>query len=229
MAIADLRASVRQMARVLIHYGVKAARRPRVLGGVDVYQRELVDIYSRWADELITDLAGADEDEREEMIAAALALLLTRLRDEGRRRLTEAAEAGAGELTDEAQELLDDAVAANDDFLESSLIPALRERIETGIAEADLPDLGESLDAFDARVGLYAGAWWTLYHHAYALRAEGKVTAYLDPLAKHCNECPEYQSVAGTVYDSMQDYLDATGDRMPGEFECVSNCRCWIV
>jgi len=122
---------------------------------------------------------------------------------------------------------LDQAIADNDRFLEESLIPDLRAKVEAGFDDPDV-DWGETLDTFDARVGTYAGAWLVLHHDVFGLLATGRVTAYLDPLAGHCSDCPLYHSVAGEVYESMQDYLAQTGGRVPGEFECMHNCRCWL-
>jgi len=234
-----------RMLETLEQHGVKAARQPRrARVGVSDYEAELRAIYAEWSDNLAAQLAHADADDRDRLTEAALALLLVRLQRVGRRRLQVAVEEALTETDadiDLPDDLLMDAIADNDQFLAASLIPALRERVANGLNDEDIvaalaadegeAALGDLMDGAESRVALYAGAWWTLFHDAWGFvvgQRGSRVTAYLDPRAAHCNECPLYQSVAGEVYESMADYLSQTGDRVPGEFECLGNCRCWL-
>lgn len=237
-------AALERLRAALEPYGVKAAQRPRSAEGVDKYEQELRRIYEDWSDDLAAQVADADEDERDELINTALVTLLLSLRRSGRDGLEQAVRAIADteEWSDEVQGILDEAIVSNEQFLETSLIPALRDRLRAALNDDDIiaaleagegeAALSGNLDAMDSRVASYAGAWWILYHDIFGIMARehgAGVIAYLDPLAQHCTECPIYQSVAGEEYASMDDYLSATGDRVPGEFECDGNCRCWLV
>jgi len=245
MMLQGMDSLIYELSRVLAHYGIKAARPPSAARrGMREYERQLRDIYERWSDDLAAQLAEVNADERNEELTAALALLLGRLRSTGHTGLEAAALIGfnTDELSSEAQALLAEAISRNDDFLMTSLIPALRDRLEATLRSEDFlialaaeegeTMLGAEMDTVDARVGLYAGAWWTLYHNAFGVVAQqrdSRITAYLDPLAQHCSECPLYHSVVGESYETMEDYLAQTGGRVPGEFECVGNCRCWLI
>ena len=217
--------------------------KPKAVQAVNTYQTELSRIYSRWSDDLSAQLAEADPDERDDILAAALAALLVSLRAEGRKRITDAAilawddTAPTPEMLDE----LSEAIKSNDRYLSESLIPAIRSKSEAGLTDEDIllaieagegdKVFGSLLMTMAARVAAYSGAWWSIYNRILGdkIQEKGKkIIAYLDPLAHHCSECPEFQSVDGRVYDSFDDYLSATGGRVPGEFECRAWCRCWL-
>ena len=136
---------------------------------------------------------------------------------------------------------LSEAIKSNDRYLSESLIPAIRSKSEAGLTDEDIllaieagegdKVFGSLLMTMAARVAAYSGAWWSIYNRILGdkIQEKGKkIIAYLDPLAHHCSECPEFQSVDGRVYDSFDDYLSATGGRVPGEFECRAWCRCWL-
>ena len=210
---------------------------------VNAYQKELERIYNQWSDDLAEQLAEADPDERDGLLEVALAALLVSLRDAGRRSITESAIL-AWDDTPPTPEMLDelsDAIEANDRYLRDSLIPALRVKVEAGLDDEDIIlaiDAGTGNEALAAllltmvaRVASYSGAWWAVYNRIFGDAAREKVEkvfAHLDPTAKHCSECPEFQSEGGREYASYDDYLSVTGGRVPGEFECGAWCRCWL-
>lgn len=219
----------------------KARRTPDALAGADDYQRALESTYEDWARELARELADTPETERQRRIDEALAALLLLLQQRARQHFSAAInEATGGEWTPEAAEALAVALRDNDGYLRDSLIPAVRDRVNRALSDAALLAallagsatlFNQSMDALIPRVALYAGAWWILYHNVLGqgIQERGsQVIGYLDPRAKHCIECPLYHSERGSVYESMDDYLAQTGGRVPGQFQCDGNCRCWL-
>jgi hypothetical protein len=222
-----------------------AARKERKeVAAVNRYQATLESDYREWADDLAGALAN-DPDNADELIAAALLALLLLLRRRGAEHLPDAvalALARAGGTASAALlQRLADAIARNDGYLTESLLPALGERLrellasgEWALAAGDGAGavrglVGTWLEALTARVGLYAGAWWALHQDAFGeASGDRPLKAYLDPQAKHCSECPRYHSEGGEHYDSYESYLGATGGRVPGQFECLGWCRCWL-
>lgn len=227
--------------------GSGRGRRRKEIVEVNAYQAELEDAYEEWAEELSNDLADAETDEtdKEAIIAAALIALLALLQELGRRNLPEALFLALGDTapTPAMLQLLADHVLENDQYLADSFIPDLRVKIDRAITDPDVitafginskdgrDALLAILSTFRSRVALYSGAWWKLYNRtrgSVAAQLGKKVVSYLDKQAKHCHECPEFADVGGKEYESWQHYLETTGDRVPGEFACMSNCRCRI-
>ena len=222
----------------------KQKPRPEV-AAVARYERRLADDYREWADDLAAQLAD-DPDNADELIAAALLALLLLLRRRGQENLPGAVElalsrAGLPTATAAMLERLAAAIARNDEYLTNSLLPAIGERLREMLASGEwaLMKLDGAaaltdwvmgwLTTFAGRVALYAGAWWTLNQETFGEASGGKpVVAYLDPQAKHCSECPRFHSETGEEYSSYENYLGATGGRVPGQFECAGNCRCWL-
>ena len=169
--------------------------------------------------------------------------MLADLRDAGRKALTEAMLLALGDEPPSPEMLaaLSDAITENDRYLENSLMTALRDKLTAALTDPDIlaaaalgvtsfrAALRAMLDTSAARVASYAGAWWTIYNRTLGLVSQQKskpVRAYLDPRAQHCDECPKYASSEGREYPSFVAYLRETGGRVPGEFECGTNCRC---
>jgi hypothetical protein len=210
---------------------------------VNAYQAQLEKIYDDWSDTTARDLSKADEDERDAIIAAALLLLLAALRDAGRKALTAAMLLALGDEPPSPEMLaeLSKSISDNDRYLSESLIPALLAKITGALTDPDIlaamalgiiafrSALRAMLATSAARVASYAGAWWTVYNRTLGDVAQQNgrpVRAYLDPRAKHCDECPMYASAEGREYPSFEAYLRETGGRVPGQFECGTNCRC---
>ena len=229
----------------------KARHRPgrkqprKEAAAVLVYERRLTTDYEDWAGDLAAALAE-DPDNADELIAAALLALLLLLRRRGQENLPDAVtlaleRAGLDTATATILQRLADAIARNDEYLTNSLMPAIGEKLREMLATGEWAGMqleGVSaltdwvmgwLITFAGRVASYAGAWWTLNQETLGEASGGKpVVAYLDPDAKHCSECPRFHSVTGEKYDSYESYLGATGGRVPGQFECQGNCRCWL-
>ena len=226
----------------------KQKPRPEV-AAVARYERRLADDYREWADDLAAQLAD-DPDNADELIAAALLALLLLLRRRGQENLPGAVElalsrAGLPTATAAMLERLAAAIARNDEYLTNSLLPAIGERLREMLASgewalmklegaAEIAGMvGAALGGFLARVGLYAGEWWHLFNESVgeAARANNSgVMAHLDPAAanSHCIECPQFHDEGGRFYESIDDYLNATSSRLPGDYLCKSNCRCWL-
>lgn len=214
----------------------------------DAYQAELQAIFDEWAAETAVTLSRAEseEDLRDE-IAAALAALLLLLKRRGYAGLAAAFEMGYGGAPGPAaRKLVDAELEANDFYLETSLVPAIRKRLEgwidellvlivAGNASAIQETVAAQLAAFRSRVGLYAGQYW----HAISAGAVERVREVeredpaqrqriawvLDSAAKHCRDCLAF---AG-VYESCDELLVATGGILPGAgTECDGNCRCQL-
>lgn len=246
IARANLVRLVGQAIEYLDTRGGGPGRPPAEISAVNRYQRDLEDAYDEWADDAAKKLAREkDDSKRDALIAVLLALLLARLMEIARVDLPNAVALGVGRnLTPpEVYKKLAEIMAENETYLENSLIPAiasklrnaladeqLRRSISTGAVDAAVTLKGW-LDTFMSRVASYAGAWWRLYNWSVGMSVDDQrltVTAHLDPQAHHCSECPLYHRDGGEFYDNFDQYLGATGGRVPGEFECGGNCRCWL-
>ena len=221
--------------------------KPKAVQAVNAYQTELSRIYSRWSDDLAAQLAEAEPDERDDILAAALAALMVSLRAEGRGRITDALMLALdGEPpTPEMLQELTDAISENDGYLADSLIPAIRAKLEAGLMDEDVlaalgvgdgaTAIGGILDTLDARVALYSGALWTLFNHVTGLlaREHGQPVAWkLEYGAQHCTDCAEFGSddPGGRVYESYDKMLEETGGLEPNlGVKCEPNCRCSLI
>lgn len=198
------------------------------------YKDELQAIYNDWAENAADELAGADEEDREELIAALLAMLALQLKRAGRQGMADAFEVGLAGNTPTAEALaaLDEAITQNDWYVDNSLIPAIRERLERDSSVEGFtwegPALGDIFSGMKWRVNLYAGAvWFAIGIGVWAAmmrRGDPPTRRYLDPSADHCETCPpkahEYES-----YSSMVAQVGLPSD---GSDQCRSNCRCGV-
>lgn len=207
------------------------------------YEDDLEAEYEQWAKETAAKLARAKENERKAILAAALLLLLALLKRAGEDALPEAIEIAldGADPTDEIESLLNETIDENDGFLEDSLIPDIEARALDKLSTPEIiaaiaagtgaAAIAEMLGGFTQRTGSYSGEFWKLYNKALGVIADENKTplkAYLDPAAKHCSECPKFHEVDGREYASYAAYLEKTDGRVPGEFECAGNCRCWL-
>ena len=198
------------------------------------YGEEIQGIYDDWAEDAAAQLAEADEEDRDELLAALLLLLGMRLKQAGRNGLTEAFFVGLNGTTATADALaaLDKAIAQNDAYIDTSLVPAVRERVEreTGAEGFTWDDatLSTVLGGLAWRVKLYKGAFWAAIGlgvgAALMRRGDPPVRRYLDPTADHCETCPpkarEYESWSAMVAE-----VGIPGD---GQDQCDGNCRCGV-
>lgn len=241
-----LRAVIAQAVEYLALRGGGPGRPPAEISAVNRYQRDLEAAYDDWADDAVRKLAAEKDDgKRDALLALLLGVLLTRLTDIARVDLPNAVAMGAGQInpTPDMYKKLAEIMAENEQYLENSLIPAIQAKLRNALMD---PELRQSLytgdasglqtirgwfQTFRSRIASYAGAWWRLYNWSVGMSIDDQrltVTAYLDPQAHHCGECPLYHSEGGEFYDNFDQYLGATGGRVPGEFECDGNCRCWL-
>jgi hypothetical protein len=223
--------------------GVPGRKRKEV-AAVNEYAYELDSEYADWADDAATQLAEEpDDDKRREMLLALLLLLLARLSKLGAENLPGAVSLALDGVTAPAKYYaqLAKIIESNSKFLADSLIPDIRAKIEAAMA---LPEWGAFTEtgplhdwimgwflSFAGRIASYAGAWWNLYNWSVGTAADdlgGGVKGYLDRQARHCHDCPRYHSEEGEQYSSFENYLGATGNRLPGDFECKNNCRCFL-
>lgn len=222
----------------------RSGRKPSQIDAVNAYQDDLQSTYDEWADGLSRDIAKEEDDEkRRKIIEAGLALLLAALIALSRKRLADAfTRALAGEGA--SPELLDDlskAVRENEMYLVSSLIPAIGAKLRMGLMDGDIitalqqsDKIGSEaikamLNTMKARTGSYSGNWWAIYNHTIGKAAPGRVAWYLDSQAQHCDDCPRFGTVSGTVYDSYEAMLAATGGKEPNiGVQCVPHCRCEV-
>lgn len=217
---------------------------------VEAYRQGLQSIYDKWAVETAEALADIDPDDTEEIerkLEDALLVLAMLLHQYGESNLDKAFYLGYGgrEVGADGLRVIQQEIENNYYYLDNSLKAAIQER-----AISDLEDFKDEMRASrreeaialllaafatrKARVDLYAGQYWHSIWMGWAQRKREEdakkgektpVTWHLDPMARHCSQCP---TLAGT-YDSMQDLLNATGGILPGVgTECDGRCRCWL-
>ena len=195
------------------------------------YQNELRGITERW----MRNVEDLDEYE----LSLALATLIRQLQNAAERHLRKAYKLGLGmrPLSAEDEDKLDRALEQNLLFLETSLAPAIEERIIAGLdPDTTFADAVRGSTNFSSsRIGLYAGAFWTMIwvgREAAMERVFGPqapkeiaVRRLLDPGAAHCASCPP----KAHEYSSWDEMLAYTGG-LPadGSDDCHSNCRCTI-
>ncbi len=179
-----------------------------------------------------------------EDLALLLLVLEARLQNAAERHIPEAYRLGVdGRVLDEDDRRnIDTALESNRVFLQTSLIPAIANRIQLameGEVGEELPTfgqaVGDSVHFSQNRAGLYAGLFWTMVWVGFgaALRkrfgpqgtTQVRVRRLLDPKSKHCGTCP---GKAGE-YESWDEMLALTGG-LPadGSDECHSNCNCTL-
>ncbi len=202
--------------------------------GAADYDSRLRAIYDDWAEEAAAKLEGIDDpDEREKALAALLLLLAARLKRAGRDGLQEAFELGlGGDVPDEeAMAALDAAIAKNDRYVDTSFIPAARERF---YKEAGVPGFawqGEALlaalSALAWRTALYVGAFWAAIGLGLAAglrRRDNPVRRFLDPVAAHCDTCPPKEA----EYPSWDEMVAVAGIPGDGSDDCGGRCKCGV-
>lgn len=203
---------------------------------VNAYQNELARTFEDWASELANDLAGSDE-EYDEILDAALLVLVGDLSDLGASNITKGAILGLGNTAPTPAYLgsLSSRLEANEGYIEASLLPDIRTAMLPAQFDAlDAAALLALLVTFGGRVESYSGAMWTAMQEAQGVTAQeaqeagegGRVEWMLEEGAAHCDDCTDF---AG-VYDSWDEMMVTTGGRLPGEVECSANCRCslWV-
>jgi hypothetical protein len=200
------------------------------------YQVQIQLIYDKWLKELAAELQEADTEEQDEIVADELAVLASALAAAGRMAIVNGANLGLGNRPPSPEYLGEIArrVQQNDDYLATSFMPAAKSRLESALRDEDVIAAGVLgligyMSALGSRAQQYAGAEWTAIQLGVGeaakqmeLEGGGGVRWVLDEGAQHCDDCPEF---AGE-YESMDELMAATGNRLPGEVQCNGNCRC---
>lgn len=216
------------------------------------YQAELLRAYDKWAKEAQAALTRAErEGVGEAGIIAALEVQLLKLsetlKEIGRKGIREAVVLGQkGREPDvETLELITEEVKQNEKFIDESLIPAIKEKIEKHITEEsksyalDQLALAGALAAVRSRTGGYSGSYWAaIFRGAGILRKREdielkkqgvkprRVRWVLDPGVEHCHASAGFygcMDMAGE-YDNW----DAMPTVPAGQVTCRGNCRCHI-
>lgn len=237
-----------EVAEPLESFAAKPPNQSKEAAAVAAYQAALQAAYDDWAAAAWPQLVEAEDEDRDELLTALLLLLLTTLRRKGQEVLPKGLDLGLAKVsgavtTTTMLGALGDALTANDRYLTTSLLPAIEAKLRAALL-AGTEDVAEkiraALGSFAGRVGQYAGELWKVIQRVTGLAiderknvvggpdapSDTRLVAILDPDAKHCGDCPRFHSERGMVYASFEAYLEATGDRVPGEFECGGNCRC---
>ncbi len=197
------------------------------------YTAKLRRLFDEWSKQAAEDLEEAEEDDRERLLAALLALLAMRLKAAGQSGLREAFELGlGGELADpEDWEALQAAILSNDHYIDDSLVADVRERFlkdaETAGFVWDLDTLIATLGALAWRTALYGGAFWAALARGLGvgLRRRGNpVRRFLDPRADHCATCPPKEA----EYLDWNDMVARAGIPGDGSDACDGRCRCGV-
>lgn len=211
---------------------LKAAGRTIQRQQVNAYTANLRQIYEEWAESAAETLADADEEEREAVLAALLALLATRLKAAGRSGLNEAFQSQLeGAVPSEwALEFLEARIAENDTYIAGLIEDARARFAEDSSAPGFLwteRELRETLPALAWRAALYGGVYWAVMGLGAAQRVakDTRILRELDPApgVKHCQDCIDW---AGE-YENFETMVALIGlPGQPGTSACNGNCRC---
>lgn len=217
---------------------------------VNAYQLALVAAYDRWGVETARALerartAGGSPDKLVVVLDARMGDLAEAMVAEGRKGIMSGARAAlkGRELTPDVLSAVGVRVREHEDFVRTSLIPDVRERVAAdllaGVAE-DKRALAASLERLRYRPAQYAGGAWVMGFDA--LRIDGaaedkqraqqgqapvRVRWVLDPSAEHCQPsegrfgCPEL----AREYPGGWAQLPTIP---AGDVTCIGNCRCHI-
>ncbi len=198
------------------------------------YRKELRRIIRNWT----ADLRGRGP----EALASMLIVLERRMQNAAERHIPKAYKLGVGnrKLTQDDQDKIQAALDSNRVFIQTSLLPAIDNRIrraQEGEIGEEPPPFGSALQGAlpfsENRAGLYAGLFWTAVWIGFGAAlvkqfgSQAKtaipVRRLLDPKSKHCITCPPK---AGE-YSSWDEMLAFTGG-LPadGSDQCHSNCNC---
>ena len=143
---------------------------------------------------------------------------------------------GSGEAVPGIGEIIElgGLAASNQAFLDGSFAPYMLEELAPTLnPSATIGSIAVDRQfAWENRVGLYAGAFWTAVWVGLGVELVNRLRAntqsvrrLLDPAAAHCTTCPP----KAREYGSWNEMLAFTGG-LPadGSDDCHSNCRCQI-
>jgi len=200
------------------------------------YEQRLRSEYATWANATTKELVNIDDDAEfnDYLDDAVIALVMTLIRL-GRERLPRAQALGLAGVpaTPEGIQQMASVIASNDELLENSLGPAVRDKVlarinDDELIRRDADSLKGVFQTFLGRVGSYAGPFWGLIGWGMVDRikqmvGKPRIKVVLDVRAKHCKECPEYEG----IYENIDEMIAATGG-VPARWNssCGCNCRC---
>lgn len=221
------------------------------------YQKDLVEIYDKWTKESVrlVSLQDMTPTQAQLTIERRLKELGVDLKLLGRQRISEASGLGLGEIlgkrasSPEVVETVARLIKQNDEFVEESLLPSIRERFSKDVAKlTELPAAEReafALDSFIKRRSAVArgagGAQVAIFDAQMAagiaenrerVAAGAKPIAtrwVLDKTAEHCADdrkrgtfgCPSLAHSYPSGWSSMP--------TVPaGNVSCLGNCRCFV-
>lgn len=216
--------------------GGRRGRQNKQTVAVNAYQQDIEDAFDGWADDYSEDIAGGDNTKTELAIAALLLLLITL----GRKNLPNAIDLAVGDnpQTPTMVEHLLEVMKSNEAYLNDSLIPDMRTKIQRALSDPDIQiaiGAGEGTSVIRAtlatmgpRISLYAGAYWNIYEYTKGLLADQNSKEYRwnrdETVKNHCQDCLDF---GDTTYPSFTEMLQKTGGKGPGiNVICMGNCRC---
>lgn len=219
-------------------------RRNKQTAAVNSYQDNLGQEYGDWADETASELAKAAPEDRDKVIGERVALLLIILIGLGRKNLPDAVSLAVGEngtSPDMVNKLLE-ILKENESYLEDSLIPDIRAKLQKAFNDPDIQiaiQAGEAeatdvlsavLATLDARIESYSGAFWQLFQWTMGYTAQDagkKILWQRDETAQHCQTCLDY---GDQTYDNFDALLLKTGNITPADGTlCQTRCRCELI
>jgi hypothetical protein len=194
----------------------------------DAYAKILGKEYTQWSEQLSNELADAEPDDYDDIVAAALLVLATKLKAKGRADLADAFKTGANNsVSPNGWTRFAGLESENEQSIDTSLIPSIasvdwRQVIVGGAAAI--------LAALTSKTGLverYAGVYWRALHEGageqIAELGNPRVRRVLNDDAKHCVTCPDKEG----EYESWDDMVAQVGIPGDGSDACLANCRCW--
>jgi hypothetical protein len=241
-AFADLYKYIIARIEFLKNYGAEyfaetrgegSQKRRRGFRETNEYQRTLASLYEEWVEMASEQLAEADEDERDALIASLVLLFATQMKAAGRENILNAMYIGGGTPTPELLQRTVERIRDNESYIDNSLSPDLAERLRRAVRDPDVMATGAFAIAgimwgMQARVESYAGAMWAEIQDSIgevSKQAEDhRIFWALEPRAQHCDDCLEY---GNREYESYEMMLAMTGGAIPGSgVQCNGNCRC---
>lgn len=224
----------------------------RIGNATNEYQGLLTAIYDRWTTKAQRAIVSASEKGRKvaiKEIDRQLLALEKELKAAGAKHIDEAVRLGLKKPTSgdrSAMALVKQRVGENDKFVDTSLIPRIREKIVSHLDEVEAKQYQFDPTAFlgllqsmRAEPSAYAGAFWSAIFLGAGLamsavdteRKEAgqkprRVRWILDPAAEHCKRsefhhgCPD---LAG-IYNSYDDLPTVPA----GDVSCLGSCRCHL-
>ena len=202
---------------------------------VNEYQGELGDMWEEFAGAVAAAIMLADDSATQSEIAFSM---VDQFADDmsflGREYIFDGAVEGLQSEDSALLYLAGGRMAKNEGFINSSLVPSIRDRIALFFADPEniisTVALVALLMPLQARVESYAGQAWATVNESvgeYARKNSLPVYWQRDELADHCDSCLEF---GAREYASFNALLAETGGVLPADGTlCMGNCRCSLL